>query len=378
MKQNPSHPLFRPPAVVLCLLALGACDPPPPPAELNINEQLSGEERAAGFTRADQAREFRFPEDHGPHSGYRTEWWYLTGNLRGAAGRPFGFHLTFFRIAISPKPPPPGSAWATRHVWMAHLALSDLQGKRHYSSERFAREALGLAGTRRQPLAIWVENWHLSREADGGAFLFSGATPEFSLELRLAQAKKPVLQGDQGLSQKSGQAGNASYYYSLTRLPTAGWLELKGQRLAVAGQSWLDREWSSSALGPQQQGWDWFALQFEDGRELMYYRLRHHDGQTDPHSAGSLVARDGGITRLSPANTRLTPLRYWTSPDGHKTYPIAWRLELPASQQAWRVEALLDDQEIHHSVRYWEGAVRVLALPGQREVGRGYLELAGY
>jgi predicted secreted hydrolase len=184
-----------------------------------------------------------------------------------------------------------------------------------------------------------------------------------------------VLQGNQGLSQKSAEPGNASYYYSIPRLQAEGTLRLQGEELTASGLAWLDREWSTSALGPDQAGWDWFSLQLADGRNLMYYQLRRKDGRVDPHSAGTLSNADGLLKKLDPAAVTLTPLDYWESDD--RRYPIEWRLQV-AGEDPWLIRALLPDQEMRASVRYWEGAVEVIDERTGAQLGRGYLEMAGY
>jgi predicted secreted hydrolase len=184
-----------------------------------------------------------------------------------------------------------------------------------------------------------------------------------------------VLQGDRGLSRKSAEPGNASYYYSMPRLQAEGTLRLADETLPVSGQAWLDREWSTSALSPDQAGWDWFSLQLTDGRNLMYYQLRRKDGRVDPHSAGTLSNADGLQKRLAPEKVTLTPLEYWESDD--RRYPVEWRMQF-AGEDPWRIRALLPDQEMRASVRYWEGAVEVSDEKTDKIIGHGYLEMAGY
>src|SRR5690606_12579592 len=101
----------------------------------------------------------------------------------------------------------------------------------------------------------------------------------------------------------------------LTRLPLAGAIELGGERHEVRGLGWLDREWSTSALAPEQVGWDWFSLQLDDGSEVMWYQLRRRDGSIDPWSRGSLVLPDGAVTPLVPAAITVTPDGTWTAND---------------------------------------------------------------
>lgn len=384
----PGLPLIRRSGLALAWLSLAVCtagcspapDPDEPVAEGALTERLGGD-AVSGFARALEPRAFRFPADHGPHPDYRNEWWYLTGNLVTTAGRRFGYQVTFFRIALAPpdsRTQTRRSEWATRQVWMAHVALSDAENRRHEERERFARGALGLAGARAEPFRVWLEDWQLqaSGAGDGQSWELQIQTDRFSFEFTLEPLKPIVLQGDAGLSQKSAERGNASFYYSMPRLMTRGQIRLGDQALEVSGLSWLDREWSTSALGEEQAGWDWFALQLHDGRDLMYYRLRRKDGGPDPHSGGILVDPDGSGRRLGPADAALQPQRWWRSADGAR-YPVAWRLQLSAGPD-FSIEAVFDDQRMDTSVTYWEGMVDVFDAQTGEGAGRGYLELAGY
>ncbi len=328
-----------------------------------------------GFARALAPRPFDFPADHGPHPDYATEWWYLTGNLEDPSGAAFGYQLTLFRIGLAPGEPAADSAWRTHQVYMGHLAVSDLQAGRHHSASRFERAALGLAGAEADPLAVWIGPWSI-RGQPGGPFPLhlEAAGEHFAIELVVERGERPlVLQGEQGLSQKSAAPGNASYYYSYTRLPTRGEIRIDDRRWQVLGNSWFDREWSSSALGPDQAGWDWFALQLDDGRDLMYYRMRGLDGQAQRFSQGVLVDVDGSITRLAADQVEALPMRNWTGPTGN-SYPVAWHLRVPDQGLDLAVEAAFDAQEMRHAVEYWEGTVRV---SGSHR-GVGYLEMSGY
>jgi predicted secreted hydrolase len=351
-----------------------------PPSTLDVTDALSGEADPR-FLRATAARDFRFPGDHGPHDGFRTEWWYLTANLFDAGGAAFGAQLTFFRNALAP----PGTLDASRselrdaHVWMAHFALSDERRGLFRAAERFAREGGGLAGARAAPFAVHLGDWRI--ESAGESFeplRLAAREGDLALTLDLETRKAPVLQGDAGLSPKGPEPGNASYYYSIPRLSARGRLRIGGREHSVVGEAWLDREWSTSALGPELAGWDWFALQLADGRELMFYRLRRKDGTTAPHSAGTLVEASGAVARLAAGDVRLTPLSTWTSPRG-ATYPNRWRLELPAHALELELTPRLDDQELDLTVRYWEGAVAVTGRRAAAPVrGHGFVEMTGY
>jgi len=350
---------------------------------LSVSEALAAP-GTQGFERAVAPRRFRFPADHGPHLSFQTEWWYWTGNLRAVgpdrASRRFGFQLTFFRMALAPTVAPRASAWSARDAYLAHLALSDIEAARFHARDRWARGALDLAGAAIDPLRVWVGDWVAAANVPGGwPLTLRAGAEDFGINLALSPGKAPVLHGEQGLSRKSAEPGNASYYYSLTRMPVSGTLRLGATTLPVEGLAWMDREWSTSALGPDQVGWDWFALQLDDGRELMLYRLRQRDGGVAPESGGSLVAADGTTRGLDRDAVEVLVTDHWTSPRDGTRYPAGWRLRVPSAALDVVVTPLLRDQELDLAARYWEGAVRIDGTADGRPVGgSGYVELVGY
>ncbi|MFY9823424.1 MAG: lipocalin-like domain-containing protein [Thermoanaerobaculia bacterium] len=360
------------------LYLLARPEPPlDPKASLSIADTLrSGND--AGYARAIAPREFHFPADHGPHPDFRTEWWYYTGNLETAAGRRFGFQLTFFRSALAPEMPARESAWATRQAWLAHFTVSDLGRGRFHSFERWSRGAIGLAGARAEPFRVWVKDW-AAEETGGRDMHLTASEGDLGIDLVLQPGKPPVLQGDHGLSRKSAETGNASYYYSLTRMPAAGTVRVGGERFAVSGLAWMDREWSTSSLGRDQVGWDWFALQLSDGSDLMLYRLRHKDGSADPASSGTVVSPDGEARHLALPDFQIVGSGEWSSPRSGARYPAFWHVQIPAEEMDLEIRPALADQELDVSFRYWEGAVDVAGTRRGRPLrGRGYVELTGY
>jgi predicted secreted hydrolase len=363
-------------------MLIGTGQGPLPSPTLTVAQGLSGDNTGngtGGFARALAPRVFSFPADHGPHPEYKTEWWYFTGNVETAEGRRFGYQLTLFRIALTPEPVDRVSNWAANQIYMGHLAVSDVAGEGFYAHERFSRAALGLAGAQTHPFRVWLEEW--SVEGQGSVappMRLRAAEDDVAIDLLLDSAKPPVLQGNQGLSQKSAETGNASYYYSLTRMPTRGTIRVGNERFEVSGLSWMDREWSTSALAKDQVGWDWFALQLSDGREVMFYRLRRRDGSVDPVSAGTLVTAQGEVRRLSNDDVHIEILDRWESRSGVR-YPSRWRLRIPQQGLELTITPYLADQELNLSVHYWEGAVRIEGTSrGQPIQGSGYTELTGY
>ena len=368
----------------LVVWTLRAAEPPQVQARLVGTEALQGP-ADAGFARATAPREFVFPRDHGPHPEYRTEWWYYTGNLDSADGEHLGFQLTFFRQAVAPEMEARASDWATRQVYMAHFAVTRASDDRFVSFERFSRGAAGLAGAQADPYRVWLESWEAAATGEGignreygirsmGDVRLRAAEGSAALDLRLRETKPIVLQGDRGLSPKSAEAGNASYYYSATRLQADGTISLDGKVYQVNGLVWLDREFGTSALGPDAVGWDWFAFQLADGRDLMYFQIRQRDGSIEPLSGGSLVAPDGTVTRLAREDVQVQVLDRWTSPRTRAVYPARWRVQVPSQGLSLEVTPHAPDQELAVSYAYWEGAVKI----GGSAQGNGYIEMTGY
>ena len=367
-------------AVLLLLLGLVACAAPPtnPAARLTLADAL-GRPSTVGFEQALAPRPFIFPDDHGAHPSFAAEWWYYTGNLATADGRRFGFQLTFFRFGLAPQPVQRPSDWSASSIYMAHFALSDIDAGTFYAFERFSRGAAGLAGAESRPFQVWLDDWRADGQGPlGTPIRLRAAQGDIALDLILQAGKPIVLQGDQGLSQKSAAAGNASYYYSMTRMPAQGNLQTPAGSFAVSGLAWMDREWSTTALGQQQLGWDWFALQLDSGDDLMYYRLRMRDGSDDPYSKGILVAPDGSTTLIGRDSLQLDITNTWMSPSG-TVYPAGWRIRLPTAAIDLTVTPLIPNQELPLTVTYWEGAVQIVGSIGGKPVaGSGYVELTGY
>lgn len=359
---------------------------------------------AQGFARATGPITLTFPADHGPHPDYQTEWWYYTGNLLTPDGRHFGYQLTFFRRALLPvnAAPERESTWATTQAYMAHFALSDTASQTQHAFERLGRGAAGLAGaqagTASQPYHVWLEDWEVSETGPASYRLRAQTETEagepLAIDLELKDVRGPVLQGEQGYSQKGPEPGQASFYYSLTRLESAGKVSVGGQEYPVSGLSWMDHEFSTSVLSAEQVGWDWFSLQLNVGvapqgdsqqdavlppAELMLFQIRQADGSIDPFSSGTLVSPDGSTRELKRDDFTITVTDTWTSPHTGAEYPAGWQLSAPEIGLELRLTPAFADQELNLSYAYWEGAVQVEGtLLGEAASGRGYVELTGY
>ncbi len=341
-----------------------------PFAQLRLGAVL-GETDTTGFARAEGPREFSFPADHGPHEAFRSEWWYLTLMLQAADGREFGGQFTLFRQALEPRPQS-DNPWLSNHVYLAHLALTDVDGGRHLAAERFARGHPALAGARADPFEVHLEDWRLAAAAGNEHWHLEARAASHGFVLDLEPAKSMVLQGDAGLSRKG--PGQASYYYSFSRLQVSGAVHVGDETVPVTGSGWFDREWSTSVLGSGQVGWDWFALQLEDGRDFMGFQLRRRDGARDPYDHAVVVDDASSARTLTPEQFLFEPLRLWRDDEG-VAWPVEWRVT--AAGERWLLRAAIDDQRMDVSVSYWEGLVHVYDEAGGR-LGRGYVEMTGY
>lgn len=387
-------------ALILCLLS--ACD-----AEQESNENndigfaglgVSGQ----GYAHASPAITLGFPEDHGPHPDFRIEWWYLTANLEDEHGEPLGMQWTLFRQAQQPRASdastavadlgakPNAEPWATEQLWMAHMALS--RGERHRVAERFARGAgVPLPGAEQQagvtirPFRAWLDDWRLeSLTTDPGGdaldHLHLTARAEddkgpFGYQLELEAEGPLVRHGIHGFSQKSAD-GQGSMYYSQPFYRVSGEVWLNGERVAVGGRAWLDREWSSQLLSANQTGWDWFSLHLDSGARLMAFRLRGGGANHDDYLSGSWISPSGEITPLNSSTLTLVPQAFARA--AGQRVPVRWRLALPEQNLELEITARHKNRWMNTSVPYWEGAVSVTDAASGAPRGQGYLEMTGY
>ena len=342
---------------------------------------LQSSQGSEGFARVTEPRVMQFPQDHGPHLDYQTEWWYYTGNLMTADGRRLGYQLTFFRRGITPGVVNVrNSDWATNQIYFAHFAITDAKNNSHNETEIFERGAAGLAGASGAPFRVWIDNWAaegVNRQASN--VKLTADDGKMSLNLELDAAKPPVVHGENGVSQKTDAAGNASYYVSMTRMPTQGTVRVNGETLAVTGDSWFDHEWGTTSLGANAAGWDWFSIQLDDNREIMFFQIRNKDGSIEPFSSGTLVESDDSTKFLKRDDVKITPLEFWTNDFSQGKYPSKWRVEIPSANLDLTLTPLIADQEMRVSFTYWEGAVNVAGTSNGKNVrGQGYVEMTGY
>ncbi|HJP34588.1 MAG TPA: lipocalin-like domain-containing protein [Gammaproteobacteria bacterium] len=341
---------------------------------------LTERDPPAGFQTATRARTFDFPADHASHPRFRSEWWYFTGNTDTDGGKALGFQVTIFRFALRPPAPASRSPWRRPDVYLGHFAVTDIGEGTFHHFERRSRGVMDLAGARDAPVKIWIRDWSIELvDPQNETWRISARASGVGLNLVL-RSKRPVTpQGNNGLSSKSAEPGNASYYYSIPRLAAAGTIETPEGVHRVRGNAWYDHEWSTSALAEDQVGWDWFSLQLDDGSDLMFYQIRDVRGHADPVSHGIILSPDGARTELEPEGIDLTVRGHWRSRTSGTRYPAAWSLHVPGRDLTLTVTPRLANQEWRGIFTYWEGAVQVSGVSaGRRVKGTGYVELVGY
>lgn len=342
---------------------------------------LLSDENTAGFARATEPNDIAFPRDLGPHDDYQTEWWYYTGNLETAEGRPFGFQLTFFRRALTPDLPGGETAesdWRTNQIYLAHFTISDIEGNAFYPNERFSRGGAGLAGAQAEPYRVWLENWFAEEVGPGQVRLFA-QSEQVTLDIILTETLPPILHGNGGLSPKGPEPGNASYYYSIVQQQAAGSVMVEEETFEVTGLAWKDHEYSTSALTADAVGWDWFSLQFDDGSALMFFQIRQADGSLEPASSGTYIFPDGRTQTLAREAWQMNVTDTWVSPHNGAEYPARWQISIPSIGLEIEGQPLMADQELNVSTTYWEGAVEFSGtIEGQSVGAKGYIEMTGY
>jgi predicted secreted hydrolase len=334
------------------------------------------------WQRADGPWSWSFPRDHGAHPGFKTEWWYFTGNLRDAARRRFGYQLTIFRQGVQFTPAQTRSRWAVRDFYFGHFAISDIEGNSFHTQEKVSRGALDEARATVGRMDVAIGNWTIRQGADESIEV-KAAEPDMGIDLRERPLQPLVLEGIDGLSRKAQGAGQASYYYSYPRLDTTGQLRLDGKTFAVSGLSWFDHEFSTSSLGPDEAGWDWFCLQLDNNEEVMLYAMRDKSGAIDPVSEGTWIGADGKAHRLPPGSFSIARTGSWHSAATGATYPAGWHVVVPGHGADLTVSPAMADQELRlgkmGALDYWEGACSAKGTVAGRPVtGDGYTELTGY
>ncbi len=345
--------------------------------------QGQGQRLAPAFTYqlALPGRKMTFPADHYSHPNFKTEWWYYTGHLETDSGKRYGYQVTFFRFGLRDRQKENKQPPLFTELYVAHFALSDIGAKKFIFRERINRGYGGKAGAATDRYKIWNEDWSVQGDPLNPQIQVNDRGTR--LRISLKSLKPPVLHGKDGLSQKAAGEGRASYYYSLTRMQTDGELTVDGKTEKVHGVTWMDHEFGSNELDPDQVGWDWFSIQLDNQTEIMLYLMRRKDGSVDPYSSGTFVTANGTTKHLNLSDYHVEVLEHWKSPNSGAQYPMQWKVTIPAEEIELEITPAFKDQELitNRSTRvtYWEGAVDIKGKCKNKPItGEGYVEMTGY
>ena len=332
---------------------------------------------AEEFREVTSSRVPPLPEGLYYQGDFKIQWWYFTGHLFDGQGREFGYELTFFTVGVQKRVY--RSLFGVDTLYLSHLAISDISKQEYYFSEKADTGAFDFAGAKDRELKVWTGTSALEGSPERMHLTASDSEGRSFIDLVLIPEKPFVMNGDKGYSRKSEDSPLiASYYFSCTDLRTEGVISAGGQAFTVAGKSWFDREISSRGLGKAETGWDWFALQLDDGREIMLYLIRKKDGSRDAFSSGTLVYSDGSYRHLSRDEFSVKVLDHYRSRKTGARYPSKWEIAVLPEKLSFIVTPMMVDQEFlakgSTGNYYWEGAAKV---EGSAK-GRAYVEMTGY
>lgn len=338
---------------------------------------------AQDFSCAESSYGYRFPRDHGSHPSFKIEWWYYTGIVKSADGREFGFQWTAFRNGLVPESnkQKPSDDFDSHQIYFAHAALSDVQNQEFYFAERRSRGFFNEAYASTEKLDVHIQDWFV-RENDG-THQFKARDDNFALSLKAVPKKNLVFHGNKGVTQKGPDVCQDSHYLSYTRMAVSGKIFVRGESLAVAGEAWMDHEFSSSQLSKIAVGWDWFSLQLNNGEEIMLYFLRDAQGNILEHSSGSFVATNGDVIHLKKDDVVFSVLEGQKSLATKTLYPSRWQIKVAKLSLDITIKAAFSHQELvtkkSTGVSYYEGVIHFMGIRNNKQVeGHGYVELTGY
>lgn len=307
------------------------------------------------------------PDDFKFHDQYQHEWWHYFATLKGADGNKYTVQFSLFRMATDEREV---SGWQNSQLYLANIVLTHQDGV--LREQRIARGGIGQAGSKNKPFRMWFDNWTWRSL---GTTPFPGSlnidTDDFSIDLATRTSGPFVLNGDQGYQLKHDLESVASFSVSAPFLTVKGWIVIDGHRVDVTGDAWLQKEWGSHLIGEEQQGWDWFTLQLDNGTALSVSRYRHHSRL--PYVFGTLSTKSGKVISLTENELSISPIVSTTLSDG-KRIPLQWAIEVPSHDIYVQTQATNPEMWLPFLIPYWEGPVDI---SGNRS-GKGFMQLTGY
>ena len=322
--------------------------------------------------------DLKFPRDHNAHKNFKTEWWYITANLKNEYGDLFGIQWTLFRsksdlnnskfIKKDIENP-----WLSNQLWMAHAVVTSEEN--HFFYEKFSRGGTGQSGVKLFPFLAWIDDWEFSSNNKWSMASVKASGDNFSYNLKLESQGPIILHGDNGKSVKTKE-GHFSAYYSQPFFKVKGKIVINNKSFIVQGNAWADREWSNAILGSNQEGWDWISLHLNDETKLMIFRVR--DTKNENFYSGTYIFNRSQKVDLIGDEIEMIPLTYTEKLDkvNKKSWkvPISWRVVVKKHNIDLVLKAINKNAFVDTVIPYWEGPV---SFAGSHS-GFGYLEMTGY
>lgn len=322
----------------------------------------------------------KLPADLAAHRKAQTEWWYYTGHCKTESEKEFGFELVFFkrRTDIDKFGPVP-LRLIGNPIYFAHFAITDLHNKRfRYAHRKSANNLLDFpASASEKHFFVKIGDWSIRESPDG--HILRASMENTSFEATLTPLKPAILNGKNKDGVSFKDEGEASRYFSYTRMKVEGFLSENDKVEKFVGSAWMDREFGTWAPTEKQKGWDWFSIQLDNNCELMCYQLRDSNNQVSEFSCGTYVNEKGESFFLSNEDFKIETLDFWKSPHTNAVYPCKWQIKVDSFDIDLVITPFLKDQELDTRgttmIVYWEGACKVEGSPSN---GKAYVELVGY
>ena len=325
------------------------------------------------------------PRDLYAHRHAQTEWWYYTGHAESESGQQFGFELVFFKrrtdldkFGIIPL------RLLGNPIYFAHFAVTETDAKKfHYAHRKSSGGYFDFpAFMSEKRYYLRLGDWTI-RESEGAHIVRATMGTDLVFEATLKPTKNVVLNGKGGDGVSYKDEGQASRYFSYTRMSLDGDITINGDTEHITGSTWMDREFGTWTPTENQKGWDWFSVQLENGCELMCYQLRNSKDEVAPFSSGTYVDEFGNFQHLTKDDFIIEPTGFWKSHVTKATYPSGWKLKVPKLFLDLTVTPAMENQELDTRgttmIVYWEGACEISGTAGEAEIkGRAYVELVGY
>jgi len=403
------------------------------PQQAYAMTMLFGKDVAAYYPDMPNTADLRFPTVDGWQPQAQMGWYYYAGHCTGKDGKMYGVLFMIFGYSLVPP------------KTMEKFGLTDLQnqiadmqfavtveggnfyqadpvvtagtsGRIRYETGRLHYESESCSAISKEPGKLFP----LQIRAKG---VDRSSNTELEIDFAFASAENYLPQGFDGACPLV--AGVGTRYYSVPGIrldAAASRLKIGGKDIELeSGTFWMDHQWGLGMLPAAAPrflvmqaaanvspaggaGWDFFALNMDDGSALTLSSLHTAESakfanQTGPDPPGTMTLQvagkyvdrlgvifnaSGTITVKEWAKTESTPNpeKYVNTPTWVPHGADFQLLEgvLPENLRELKIEHISTSAQClwyGAGLRYVEAAVRVLGADGTR-VGAGYQEAVGY